>query len=66
MNGLSMPKAPAFTNGVWETNSSGRSAQSSEVSTSVYSALSLGNWVGPTRTASAWNRRRTPRSPTKP
>ena len=35
MNGWSIPNAPAFTNGVCETNSSGRVGQSSDVRTSV-------------------------------
>src|SRR5438309_5279047 len=66
MNGLSMPNAPAFANGVCDTNSSGRSGQSIEVTTSTYSWFKRGNWVGPTRTASAWNKSRIPRSPKKP
>ena len=66
MKGLSMPNAPAFANGVCDTNNSGRSGQSMDVSTSVYSWFRRGNWVGPTRTASAWKISRTPRSPMKP
>src|SRR6185503_21162610 len=36
------------------------------VATSVSSVCRTGNWVGPTRTALAWNRSRIPRSPKKP
>jgi hypothetical protein len=66
MNGSSTPTAPAFTNGVCETKTSTSSGQSSVVRTSDMRLWSVGNCVGPTLTAFAWNSRRIPRSPKNP